>query len=176
MKKLIVLDIDETLLYCDYSNYITNPDYVFTSDYIDYATIKRPHVDEFLTYIKENFRYGIYTAATRDYAENHIRNLKLNPAFLLSRENCTRKNVENGDVIYIKKLSKLKKYTNLSNMVAIDDLKESYLLNYGNLVQVIPFIGDGKDSTLLKLMKYLEDLKNVKDVRKVEKRGWISKY
>ncbi|AXN77294.1 CDT phosphatase transcription factor [Heliothis virescens ascovirus 3i] len=34
----------------------------------DYEVYKRPHLDEFLSYLFENFRVGVWTAASKDYA------------------------------------------------------------------------------------------------------------
>jgi TFIIF-interacting CTD phosphatase-like protein len=183
--KLIVLDIDETLFYCDYTRYVDEPNYTFVlkngKRSESYSTIKRPHVDKFLNYIKTDFEYGIYTAASRDYAEEHMKHLNLNPKFILANENCTPKlKYEEGDwaasTYYLKSLSKLKKYADISKMIAIDDKWESYTRNYGNLIKVPPFTGDRSDNTLLKLINFLEDLKDVNNVREVEKRGWIDKY
>ena len=92
--KLIVLDLDETLFHCTTQNIFDNPDYIITfsdAPEIFYYTKLRPHLNNFLKYIKDNFRYGIYTAADREYALEHIKRLDLNPEFLLSYTNCTPK-------------------------------------------------------------------------------------
>lgn len=180
--KLIVLDIDETLFNCEYE--LDNFDYVFEVNNIMYYTKKRPFLDEFLDYIKKNFKYGIYTAAGEQYAKIHMKTLNLDPLFLLSSKNCTKKrkfsmgwqNEYNSEWYSLKKLDKLKKYSHKSNMIAIDDKWESFANDYGNLIKVNPFVGDIKDTTLKKLIKYLEDLKKVKNIREIEKRGWMNKY
>jgi len=180
--KLIVLDIDETLFHCEYE--LEDFDYVFEEDNIMYYTKKRPYLEEFLNYIKGNFKYGIYTTAGEDYTKIHMKKLNLDPLFLLSYKNCTQKRKfsmgeQNGytsEWYSLKKLDKVKRYSDKSNMIAIDDKWESFANDYGNLIKVNPFTGDINDTTLKKLMKYLEDLKGVKNIRKVEKRGWMSKY
>ena len=181
--KLIVLDIDETLFYCDYSEYIDNPDYTFmltsgsgrSSIKRNYSTIKRPFLNQFLEYVTNNFKYGIYTAASEDYAKAHIKKLNLDPLFLLSYKNCTPKMDSNWSNYYsLKKLSKLSKYSSLSKMIAIDDKSESYTQNYGNLIKVNPFMGDLKDTTLMKLISYIDKIKDVNDIRSIEKRGWMN--
>ena len=109
--KLIVLDLDETLFHCDIIEPISaSLDYVFTikegNILVDYFTTLRPHVLEFIEYLNNNFTYGVYTAATEDYAKNHINILGLNPIFLKHRDNCTPKRKMNGDIYYLKRLSK----------------------------------------------------------------------
>ena len=190
--KLIILDLDETLFHADILD-MDDFDYTFTlkddNRTSQFYTIKRPYLDEFIEYIKDNFEYGIFTSSSQDYASKQCEILGLDDyKFLLHRENCTVKPMmmENewgepepfsmGNVYYLKKLSKLKKYSDLSKMIAIDDKPESFKENFGNLIKVNPFHYDKKDTTLLKLMGFLEDLKDVDNIRKIEKRGWMDKY
>ena len=172
--KLIVLDLDETLFHCDIF-LLDNHNYSFIIDKVLYSVIKRPYVDEFLSYIKDNFEYGVYTAASKDYAEKHLEALELDPKFLLHNDNCTIKfDHKMCDQYLLKRLSKVKKYSPLSKIIAIDDKYESYKENYGNLIKVKPFFYDHRDNILLKLIDHLEILKEVEDVRKVDKRGWYT--
>lgn len=171
--KLIVLDLDETLFHCDIID-MDGFDYTFVLDgKYSYWTIKRPHLDTFINYIKDNFNYGVYTASTKDYAEKHCEILGLDPLFLLHRDNCTPKFDMSGDIYQLKRLSKVKKYSP-SKIIAIDDKHESYSENYGNLIRVTPFYGGSTDTTLLKLIDYLEKIKNIEDIRRIEKRGWMN--
>lgn len=182
--KLIVLDLDETLFHCTLLDFFDTYDYIFVlpdDPKQSFFTRLRPHLSEFLDYIKENFRYGVYTAAGEDYALEHISRLGINPEFLLSYENCTPKTMSHGgwaisDTYYLKRLKKVKKYQTLDKVIAIDDKRESYLENFGNLIQIPPFQGDLNDTYLLKLHKFLEDIKDVEDIRNIEKRGWLNKY
>ena len=183
--KLIVLDLDETLFSCEYIEQEMESDYVLSFDDSPnslYHTVLRPHVNKFISYIKENFEYGVFTAASEDYALEHMKRLHIdNPIFFLSQERCTHKYIMtsgwSNESVRVKKLSKIKKYKELSKVISIDDKYYSYMENYGNLVQVPPFNGNNpKDDVLLKLINYLEDLKKEKNILKVEKRGWISRY
>jgi len=171
--KFIVLDLDETLFHCDILDPEDTPDFIFIlDDKRSYYSITRPYFKEFIAYLEENFDYGIYTAASADYAEKHIEFLGLNPKFVLSQNNCTIKyDTNSGFVTFIKNLDKVKKYASLTNILAIDD-KWIYPNHYGNLIKVEPFYGNKNDDVLLVLIKYLDKIKNIENTRKLEKRGW----
>lgn len=179
--KLIVLDLDETLFHCDILEPL-NGDYDYK--HIDkdgrnirtYYTTLRPHVSEFIDYLNNNFKYGIYTAATEDYAQIHINKLGLNPLFLKHRENCTLKYNPNGWQYYLKRLSKLKKFGDINKMIAIDDKLVSFSEDRGNLIKVDPFYGHPMDNTLEKLIKYLEDLKEMEMIRGNIVNNWKERY
>lgn len=178
--KLIVLDLDETLFHCDVHDFSDVYDYVFMlsdNPRQSFYTIQRPHLKEFLDYIKNNFRYGVYTAASKDYALEHISRMDLEPEFILSYMNCTiRTHRVTYSEYYLKRLRKVKKYQTLDKVIAIDDKADSYSEDYGNLIHIPEFTGDKNDDYLLKLKNFLEDLKDVRDIRDIEKRGWLNKY
>ena len=56
--------------------------------------------------------------------------------------------------------------------MVVDDSPEKHTRNYGNLVQVTPFMRDPNDGELPHLATYLAQLAALPDVRKVEKRQW----
>jgi RNA polymerase II subunit A small phosphatase-like protein len=173
--KLIVLDLDETLFNCDVLSF-DGSEYKFRlRNNSSYYAMKRPYMDDFIKYIKENYEYGVYTAASKDYALKHCKVLNLDPKFLLHQENCSSyQDPVSRNHHLLKELSKLKEYSSLSNMIAIDDRYESYANDRANLIKVEPFYRDLRDDVLLKLVDYLEKIKDVKDVREVDKSEWYS--
>ena len=177
MKKLVVLDIDETLIYASKNQLDQKHDF----EVGPYFVYKRPYVDEFLEFCSEHFDVAIWTTAGEDFASNVY--CKLFPdgyelKFLWSHEKCTPKfNPNLMETVNIKNLIKVKrKGYSLEHVIMVDDTPEKLEKNYGNLVRVNEFIGDTKDAELLHLKDYLLTLKNTENIRTIEKRGWRNRY
>lgn len=174
MNRLIVLDIDETLLH---SSIVNQPfDFKFDIDGLTYYTKKRPHLKEFLEYCFENFNVAIWTAADKDYAEVILQNINISKSDLLffyTKQNCSIKyNSETRNYDIIKPLDKVKYKISLNNILIVDDIIETARNNYGNIINIKKFMGDDNDNELLKLISYLEKIKNEPNFRSIEKRGW----
>jgi RNA polymerase II subunit A small phosphatase-like protein len=60
----------------------------------------------------------------------------------------------------------------LNKVLIVDDIVETAVNNYGNLIQIKTFTDDTDDTELLKLISYLEKIKNEPNYRRIEKRGW----
>ena len=177
MKKLLILDIDETLIHASETALDDKPDFK-TEDYYVY---KRPYVDEFLDYCLENFKVAIWTTAGNLFARIVVQELFKQPEdleFVWSEEKCTM--VYNHQLYehqHLKNLAKIKKKGfDLEHVIMVDDTPSKLQKNYGNLVRINEYIGDKNDTELLKLIKYLDDLKSVENIRAIEKRGWQDKY
>lgn len=176
-KKLLILDIDETLLYATRQPLEENHDLMIA----DYFVYLRPHLNAFLKFCFENFEVAIWTSATQFYALSVQNKLYENPdfadkrlAFVWSRARCVQRlDYEYKDYYFIKDLKKVKKKGyKLKDIIMVDNTPRKLCRNYGNLVCVNDFLGNKNDDELLKLMRYLVKLKNVDNVRKIEKRGW----
>jgi TFIIF-interacting CTD phosphatase-like protein len=176
MKNLLILDLDETLIFStekklDYEN-------DFNAD--GYYTYKRPYLDEFLEEVFKHFKVAVWTSAGELYAKQIIDNVLTEDQkleFLFSSDRCTLKfDRENQTYYNVKKLSKLKKRYNLRNILIVDDtpIKASY--NYGNYIRVNPFEGDEKDEELRFLKDYVISFKDCDNVRNIEKRNWKERY
>ena len=87
-RKLLILDLDETLIYA------TEEKLEHESDFIvgQYFVYQRPFIESFLDFCFENFEVAVWTTATKFYAEEILNTIlkeeyKLN--FLWTRERCT---------------------------------------------------------------------------------------
>ena len=175
MRKLLILDVDETLIFATEEPLSRIADFTVGNKYNVY---KRPFVEQFLAWCFENFEVAVWTSATEDYAAEVLANIipqtQSNLAFVWSRERCTPSlDVESRETFWEKKLTKLRRRGyNLENVIVVDDTPQMWRNSYGNLVRVEPYLGEPEDGELKKLTLYLEVLKNVENIRKVEKRGW----
>ncbi|HEX7358046.1 MAG TPA: HAD family hydrolase [Ignavibacteriaceae bacterium] len=172
-KILLILDLDETLVYSKKSRLSFNEDFIVG----DYFVYKRPGLDEFLESIKKHFDVAIWTSSTEDYAQEVVNNIfpeKYPLKFIFGRTKCTLTFLfEENEYIYAKNLSKLKrKNYSLERILIVDDSPEKLRRNYGNHIRVEPFTGLKDDNELSILIKFLEMIKAKQNVRKIEKRAW----
>lgn len=170
---LLILDLDETLLYgaekegprrCDFR---VGPFHIY----------RRPHLDEFLSGVSPHFHLAIWSSASPDYVAAIARQILprgLEWVFVWSRERCTiKQNLETFETEYVKDLKKVKRMGyDLARVLVVDDTLHKSARNYGNAVYVAQFEGDLADRELLLLLKYLKSLADCQNFRAVEKRGW----
>lgn len=173
METLIVLDLDETLLYAVQNKLERDEDFKMGS----YFIYKRPYLDHFLTLLAKNLKLAIWSSADDVYVKQLVERIK--PAhitfeFVWGRSRTTKKRKSvTDDYYFVKRLSKIKqKGFKLERTLIIDDTAEKSMLNYGNAVQVAEFTGDPVDDELLQLSNYLQTLKDAENVRVIEKRFW----
>jgi TFIIF-interacting CTD phosphatase-like protein len=173
MNKLLLLDLDETLIHATPTPLAITPDFQFEF----YHVYKRPGLEEFLLKISQHFTLGVWSSASKDYVEEIVKTITpdgLEWFLVWSRSRCTMKRDYVLDTYYFeKKLDKVKnKGFRLEQVIIVDDSPEKSRSNYGNALYIAPFEGDRGDEELKYLYEYLLRLKEVENVRAVEKRGW----
>ncbi len=181
-KTLLILDIDETLIFASRDKLNRAADI----ELFNYYIYKRPNLAEFLIQLKEDFLLAIWSSASDDYVKEIV-NLIVPPEieleFVWGRSRCTYKlNFEADKYVYydsfnhydyIKPLKKLKnKGYMLARILIVDDTPHKSKLNYGNAIHPQEYLGDSTDNELLMLAKYLKTLKDSVNVRNLEKRNW----
>lgn len=171
-QKLLVLDLDETLVFASEAELDRPGDFSIAG----YHVYKRPHLDAFLSFAFARFRVGVWTSSGRLYAEPLVAQLMAgrHVEFVWSSMRCSiARDWDTGGHTTQKRLAKLKKLGfNLYEIIGVDDTPSKYAKNYGNLVQVREWTGDPEDDELVYLMRYLGLLGDVVNVRAVEKRSW----
>ncbi len=177
MPKLLILDLDETLIYAAEEPLEHAADFRVGR----YAVYKRPGLDTFLEFAADAFRVAVWTSSTEPYAQEIRHNIL--PAgypleFAWARAKCTRRlNELTLGYDYLKDLRKLgKRVASLDEVIVVDDTPSKLARNYGNLVRVRPFLGEPSDRELSILADYLGELAEVESIRRIEKRGWQSRF
>jgi RNA polymerase II subunit A small phosphatase-like protein len=171
--KLLVLDLDETLIYSVENPLERTPDF----SVFNYFVYKRPGVDYFLSTCTSWFDTAVWTSAGSDYAHQIIQHIFPEPKklqFIFTEERCNvRFDYESSSYSYVKRLKKLKKrgYP-LDKVLIVDDTPETFIDNYSNAILVQKYKGEQEDEELFLLLKYLEMIGSVENVRKIEKREW----
>ena len=171
-KKLLVLDLDETLVHA------TGQPLAHAADFLvgPYHVYKRPHVDAFLAAMLQAFDVGVWTSSGDRYAAAVVAQLFPQDVlrFVWASDRCTTaRDFTTGEYVALKPLVKLKKHGfAMESMIAVDDTPGKHVRNYGNLVTVREFTGDRSDDELLLLARYLPMLIAQPDMRLVDKRQW----
>jgi len=172
-KPLLILDLDETLIFASEQRTERNPDFTCGP----YSIYRRPYLNEFFQEIITAFRFGVWTSATEDYMECVIKNVipkEIELEFAFGRQRCTREFDPNtGEMKWVKNLKKIKKKGySLDRVLIVDDTPSKLERNYGNLLRISPWYGSEEDDELMYLSKYLNKISGVSSFRKIEKRFW----
>lgn len=174
--KLLILDLDETLIHATTAPLTITADFQVDSFYIH----QRPGVAQFLANISPHFTLGIWSSASDEYVTDIVKAITppdVEWALIWGRSRCTMKRDYTLDAYYFeKKLEKVKKKGfRLEQIIIVDDSPEKSRSNYGNAVYIEPFTGDSNDQELTYLYDYLLTLKDANNIRTIEKRGWRSR-
>jgi carboxy-terminal domain RNA polymerase II polypeptide A small phosphatase len=170
--KLLVLDLDETLVHATETPLAGDADFRAGP----YHVYLRPHVQSFVNAVFADFKVGIWTASGDAYATQIVERVFTGRPleFVWSSRRCTvARDWTTGKYQTLKNLRKLKrKGYPLEAIIAVDDTPAKHARSYGNLVAVREFLGDPADTELPLLAAYLKQLAAVPNVRTVEKRRW----
>ncbi|KAH8739001.1 NLI interacting factor CTD-like phosphatase [Cryptosporidium ryanae] len=163
---LIVLDMDETLVHCTNEPIRGNikPDLLVNISTFEspWTVYFRPFLKLFLNCASKIGNICIFTASTREYAEQVINSIDPNNNLIkyrLFREDCTIYN--NG---YMKDL-RIIKGANLNRTVLVDNSLISNTLQLDNAIPVDSWYGCPKDNELLRVLILLNRLQFLSDVR-----------
>jgi TFIIF-interacting CTD phosphatase-like protein len=176
MLRLVVLDLDETLVYASIEG-IPKPHFTIS----DYSVLVRPYAKELITHIHNTYELAFWTSAGEDYGRAVVAGLGISeniPKFVWTSSKCTRRfDRDSGEYFQLKDLKKVKRLGyDLSQVIMVDDTPQKVSKNYGNHVRVSEWLGNEKDDELLFLMGYLDSIRDHEDLRKIEKRGWLKNF
>jgi len=173
LKKLLILDIDETLIYATEASLPRQADFLVGQ----YHIYKRPFLNVFLKKCLDWFEVAVWTTSTPSYAIAIVSALFENPktlSFVWASDRCTvAYDMEWLEYYKRKNIKKVKrKGYRLESIIAVDDTHQKWEHSYGNLVRVKPFEGEETDDELKYLLLYLDQLRYEENIRSVEKRFW----
>ena len=167
-RKLLVLDLDETLIHADECPLAHPADFHVPP----YHVYLRPGLADFLTGVSALYRLAVWTSSSPAYAREVCAVLfgeRFELEFVWASDRCTpTRDLDLDCWSQAKRLRKLKRrgYA-LEQVLVVDDSPEKHTKNYGNLIQVSPFEGDPGDRELALLLTYLQRLHDVDNVREI---------
>ncbi|MBO9999659.1 MAG: HAD family hydrolase [Cyanobacteria bacterium SID2] len=171
--KLLILDIDETLVYASERQLDRRPNFRVS----EYFIYKRPGLDAFIDRCLDYFTVAIWTASSSDYAGAIIARIFPYPsqlAFIFTSERCNyRIDPLDGDRKILKPLKKVRrKGFSLNKTIVVDDTPETFCQNYGNAILVQKYLGKDTDNELELLFGFLKRIGHADNIRTIEKRDW----
>ena len=171
-KKILILDLDETLVHSSFYPFNSDDDdnknssdifftILFNQKYYDVYVLLRPYFTEFINKMSKIFNIYIFTASIKEYAEPLLIKLDKNNLIKkkLYRESCTL----SEDRKYIKDLNTLNE--NLKNVILLDNNPNSYRYNKCNGLPIKTWHSEANDKELIKIIPFLTFLSTVDDVR-----------
>ena len=174
-KKILLLDLDETLIHADfakeYENDTKNPydtiiSFESENEINNVGIFLRPGVKLFLENLSKFFEIGIFTASVSEYADEVIKFLDPENNFIkfkLYRKNCINVN----DILKVKDLRILKNF-DLKNVVLVDNNMYSFAAQLSNGILINSFYFNKNDNELYNVYGYLMNyIYQAEDVRKV---------
>ena len=179
-KKLLILDLDETLIHVDFDyilkDKIDNYDKILYFDSedeenIDIPLIIRPGLYEFLDYASKEFELIVFTASEKEYADaiiNYIEKYKKYFKMRLYRNHCIY--IEPG--LYIKDLRIFSGYKKMEDIIIVDNSLFSFANQLNNGILITSFFEDKNDTFLNNVKDYLEYIKDEKDIREINKESF----
>ncbi len=165
-KILLVLDIDETLIYAIERELNYSPDFEVSF----YKIYKRPGLDDFLKSVSSKFEVGFWSSASNNYVKTVVHKLTKNifqPSFIWGRSRCSfeieknnshqLRNRRESHYNYVKKLSRLSKNLShpLDQIMIIDDTPHKSKYNKENAILINSWKGNRNDNELEILSNYL---------------------
>ena len=177
--KLLVLDLDETLIHARSRD---EPDLPWPAQrqVAQFRVHLRPGVREFMSTVLERFvGVGIWTSANTEYATAMLERIvdRSRLRFIFARDRCVQGyDRDEKESYWIKDITELDGFGfDPEKILVVDDKPRGFERSSANLIPVRPFRGDPADSELPKLLRYLEQLGPLEDVRAVDKRDWSSR-
>ena len=158
-RKLLVLDLDHTILHTTRKMEARSSIVLRTSESEWFYLHFRPHLRSFLEYMVSQFHVAVFTAGTTQYADKVIKLVQqhvypeFSPLRIFSREHCTKFSGPGLHASYVKDLlHKLRDihFGDLSSVFIIDDTPASYVLNVRNAYPVPSWKFDYKNDSVLK--------------------------
>ncbi|EPS60408.1 hypothetical protein M569_14397, partial [Genlisea aurea] len=163
-KKTVFLDLDETLVHSTVNlppekyDFIVRP--VLEGKPVDFYVLKRPFLDEFLTFLSSRYEVAVFTAGIEEYASLVVDGLDRRKliSHRLYRDSCREM-----DGQFVKDLSEIGR--ELKRVVIVDDNPFSYRFQPENAVPIKPFTDDLEDDELRKLIHFFQEVEEAEDVR-----------
>ncbi|KAI3847110.1 hypothetical protein MKX03_012437 [Papaver bracteatum] len=165
-KKLLVLDLDETLVHRTISTGSLNKpcDFSFTIGESTCYVLLRPYVHKFLERVSELFDVVIFTAGSRAYADPTLDFLDPHHKFI-ARRYYNDSAVYRADGSYFKDLTIFG--IDLAKVILVDNCPTNFCMQKDNGIPIASWYIDPQDEELFTLLPFLEMLAAADDVRPI---------
>jgi hypothetical protein len=151
-KKLILLDLDHTLIYGSYAETETAKKLFKFNAFL--SVYERPLARDLVLLCQEKGDIIIYTTALKTYAKKISKSLQINPIEILSRKDCSKKNDS------FKKNLNPEWIVNYDEIIVIDDSPNVWKNCPDSIVFLVPteFRGDSTDFELKPIIDVIQSI------------------
>ena len=176
-KKILVLDLDETLVHCKAVESLTESTRAWdkkikitmsAGGLVDVYIFYRPKLMEFLKNVSKYWEVCIFTASNPNYANPVIDTFDPTGKYIKARyyrDSC----INNEKGYWVKDLGMFKERC-LKDIVIVDNSASCYISNIENAIPMLPYIDNNADNELKDLEEFLIWLSKKEDVREPLKR------
>ena len=164
-KKLLVLDLDETLMYASMFRLPMPPQFRLGLA----EAVRRPGLGPFLDRCFALFDVGVWTSATEEYAAEALGRIlpaDAHLAFVWCRKKCCRAtDPVQGDQYWVKDATLLVERGHaLESILVLDDQPRSWGPHADRVIPIARFLGDPADTALTDLLPVLADAASAPDI------------
>jgi len=151
-KKLILLDLDHTLIYGSYAETETANKLFKFNSYL--SVYERPLARDLVKICQEKGDIIIFTTALKTYAKKISKSLQINPIEILSRKDCSKKNDR------FKKNLNLEWIDAYDEIIVIDDSPNVWKNCPDSIKFLVPteFRGDARDLELQPIIDVIRSI------------------
>jgi TFIIF-interacting CTD phosphatase-like protein len=167
-KKLLILDLDNTLIYTADKCQDGAHDILIIDDHKFYVK-KRPYLIQFIEYIFDNFTVAIWSAGNRIYVEPIVDfifgDYKQFIHFIYSKEDCIRE-LYNEREIFLKPIDNILSYEPFE-IIILDDNDQTFIKNINNAIKISAWYGNENDTKLLECINILTPISKTDNVMSI---------
>nr|WP_315467375.1 HAD family hydrolase [uncultured Undibacterium sp.] len=158
-RRLIIFDLDETLVHATETKLSYEPDFVVEP----YFIYLRPYVHELLKFTANRFDIAVWSSSSQKYVMEVTRRIfgETYPLkFAWSVEKCVQKvDAKTNSYVYVKDLRKVQSQGYIvENITIVDDSPEKIVRQPRNHLLVKPYQGECDDVSLIAVREALETL------------------
>jgi TFIIF-interacting CTD phosphatase-like protein len=156
MKNLIVLDLDNCLIYAGY-DFIQNSELIAKKGF--HYLYHRPNLLNLMNFLEDNFSIVFYTASKKDYAKWVVSSLPLKYKYpVFSRKWTKRKSTHYGEA-YLKSIQFFDiDCTGFERVYVLDDRPDLWTDEKNYYFDIDPWMGSGDDEELKRVLEKLQTI------------------
>ena len=170
LKRIVLFDIENVLLHCEYDDYYDYEKIIKiklpSGLYVNIGVEIRPHFNEMINMIKDNYFICIYTSCEKFYADSLLEILdNSNKIFFLKlyRDKCFKINVKDQNIFF--KDLRIIEGINVNDIIIVDSSAINFGLYLRNGIPISPYNRKNEnDEELLNLGILLNDMYKKNDI------------
>ena len=155
-RKLVIFDLDETLVHATNSQLEHAPSFEQTP----YFVYQRPFVRELLTATRPFYDFAVWSSSSREYVDAVVEKLfgaEFEVKFAWAVERCVQRvHAQSNSYVYIKDIRKVQSQGYpVDRITIVDDSPEKIARQPRNHLQIRPYLGQTDDRELLAIAEEL---------------------